>query len=201
MLVNVELPSQATVIAVERNRAVTPFLELALSHAGINAQVIPCACAEAVGTARLHVDKHWSGLSRLVENNGQLEAEIDSVVVPTTTLTALLKECVDPHSRVLVKIDVEGQEAAVLRGASSLLGSVDAFVALVEIIHLSPADKAWLIEHFEVGIYDRVAACIVPGTLAMLQESEPQPGMTDRYYLQDVVLRPKDTGSFSTVGQ
>jgi len=54
------------------------------------------------------------------------ESEPDELVVPATTLDTLLNGVIAGAQRGLLKLDVEGHELAILRGAPKLLEKVDA---------------------------------------------------------------------------
>ena len=55
----------------------------------------------------------------------------DAAVYPATTLDALLSGEITPDDRVLLKLDVEGHETAVLQGARSLLGMAEVLLCEV----------------------------------------------------------------------
>ncbi|WP_439501356.1 FkbM family methyltransferase [Aminobacter ciceronei] len=150
MLVNGGLPSGASIIAVEPNPAIRPYLERTLREAGLPAIILDAALSDKEGQAALHVDPNWSGTARLAKpgDNGALP-------VRTTTLDRVLRsfDAGPSMMRVLVKLDV-GDEANILRGALAILPSLGEFAALVEIQHVAPADLVWLVEHFEISLLD-----------------------------------------------
>ena len=81
---------------------------------------------------------------------------IEFVEVPTVTLATLIKErAADVRSvRLLVKIDVEIHEVAVLQGLEDMLAEFEEFAALVEIVHLAAADIEWLLLRFDIELLD-----------------------------------------------
>ena len=76
--------------------------------------------------------------------------------VPTVTLATLIKErTADVRSvRLLVKVDVEIHEVAVLQGLEDMLAEFEEFAALVEIVHLAAADIEWLLLRFDMELLD-----------------------------------------------
>lgn len=73
-----------------------------------------CALAEQAGTASFFIDLDRSGYSSLASGSGR-QREIE---VPLRTLDSLVDCPVD-----MIKIDVEGAELGVLRGASAMLAA------------------------------------------------------------------------------
>jgi FkbM family methyltransferase len=98
--------------------------------------VFPSALAEHPGTARLRVHKELSGLNTLAQvdvtwNRQKLVAD-QIIEVPVTTLDAHTLE--EGLERIdFLKIDVEGFELSVLRGASELLSQKRVDLILLEI--------------------------------------------------------------------
>src|ERR1700722_16586744 len=132
MLVNVDLPSTARVIAVEPNPRVLPYLERTLRKAGVRVELVRKAVADRIGTAPLRLDLVWSGTSGLAEA-GEVapDARYELTSVPTTTLAALIADGGQTSRiRALVKIDVEGHEPQVLQGVMDIIGALARFEAL-----------------------------------------------------------------------
>ncbi|MBT1159187.1 FkbM family methyltransferase [Aminobacter anthyllidis] len=182
MLVNGGLPSGASIVAVEPNPAIRPYLERTLRESGLSATVVDAALSDKSGEAALHVDPQWSGTVRLKPGHSK------TLPVRTTTLDVLLRDFdADPSTmRVLAKVDVEGHEAAVLRGALGMLPSLGDFAALVEILHVPPVDLVWLTGHFDISLLD-----MEPGG-GLVTASPRQLGEmlgSGRYHAQDAVLR------------
>jgi len=124
MLVGVELPRAATVIALEPNPFVTPYLARTLQESGVGVELISKAAAARSGTATLAIDRTWSGLSGIAGVHAESAGHaIEFVEVPTITLATLIKERnADARTvRLLVKIDVEMHEVAVLQGFEDML--------------------------------------------------------------------------------
>ncbi|MFM2096128.1 MAG: hypothetical protein RIS70_3252, partial [Planctomycetota bacterium] len=149
MLATVPLPAEAMVLAIEPNPAVLPCLKLTLG--GLE-QVTLCevAISNRSGTVDFFVDPDWSGTSRITKND-QANARL-----PVTTLDSLLNLSRSRlrRARILIKIDVEGFEIRVLRGALRTLGFADRAVALIELTHVAPKYHSWLLKYFSVFGYD-----------------------------------------------
>lgn len=80
-----------------------------------DARVESCALAEREGTASFFVDQRRSGYSSLARGAGRVR----EIEVPVRTLDALIGD----RRADIVKIDVEGAELGVLRGAEALLAT------------------------------------------------------------------------------
>lgn len=192
MLVNVDLPSGSRVTAVEPNPRILPYLELTLAQAGVDAEIVRSAIANFVGSAPLVVDEKWSGKTHLATRKGaNSEDEPAALEVPTTTLTALLHSMGDVSAmRALVKIDVGGYEAEILEGVLPILGELERFVALVEVLRVEKPGLQWLVEHFDLELYDlENDALVSPGPQTAEQLEELLAG--SRFHAQDVVVHPK----------
>lgn len=193
MLLNVELPASARVLAFEPNPHVLIPLIRNLLDARIRVEVVPEGVSDRKGSARLLVDRAWSGTTRLDESCESGEAgeagAPESLTVPTTTLADELRAAAAASRvRALVKVDVEGHEIPVLRGIGEILDGLEDFAALVEILHLPPDDRAWLLEHFEVELFHLASSSLVrvnPGTPDRLAKLLAE----GTFYAQDVVLR------------
>lgn len=195
MLVNVDLPPAAKVIAVEPNPRVLPYLERTLRKAGVRAELVRKAVADRIGTASLRLDREWSGRSGLAEAGEILEARHELITVPTTTLAALIADGGPvSHIRALVKIDVEGYERQVLQGVMDIAGALARFEALAEIDHLSPDQLRWVCDRFDLELYERATREFVrvePATAERLTELVA----SGRYYPHDAVLIPKQAAA------
>lgn len=124
------------VIAIEPN----PSLPIR----GRNIQVVRCALSDSLGETNLYLDQHpanknWTLdtiMDRFTYRPGH-DTRVNEVIegkktirVPTTTLDAILSEF---ESVELVKIDVEGAEFRVLRGAKESLSSQKIATFVIEV--------------------------------------------------------------------
>ena len=93
-----------------------------------NAQVFPYALGDEAGERRMRVARSDDSSSLLAATPRQLEAfpdtvEVDEIVVDVRRLDDLIS-AEDVSHPILMKIDVQGAELDVLRGASGLLDAV-----------------------------------------------------------------------------
>lgn len=90
---------------------------------GLNIQVLPCAMADRIGVADFVIANRGRASNYLKAAGGRSQAggHREKVTVPTLTLDTLLDFFTPP---TFLKIDVEGAEAIVLRGANRLLSGV-----------------------------------------------------------------------------
>lgn len=160
MVLAAELPAGAHLVAVEPNPAVRRRLSRSLGEAGLAVDVVPYAVSDRAGPATLNVDPAWSGTTSLLANpEGRPTIPVE---VECVTLASLIEAAgVTRHSSVLIKIDVEGHEAGVLRGAGTWPDEVTHFAALVEILHMPWPDRQWMLDRYDVGLYDPIAQRIV----------------------------------------
>jgi FkbM family methyltransferase len=195
MLVGVELPQSITTIAVEPNPLLVPYLRRTLEEASLNVEVIAKAVSAHSGIATLSVDREWSGLSSIagVQPDSAGHA-IEVIGVPAITLSSLLKDRVQNRSIcVLVKIDVENHEAAVLRGVEDMLAEFEEFAAMVEINHTSVADLEWLLARFRIELLHKETRTLTKFDLMTVDELQNLRGGA-KYYVQDAVLRRAHVG-------
>jgi FkbM family methyltransferase len=183
MLVNVKLPHGAEVIAVEPSPAIRAKLGQTLHDAGIAAEILGIAFSDASGTGRLRIDDTWSGTTRLAQPD-----EAKGIPIQTDTLGSVLRRDRMPLPAIsaLIKIDVEGEEANVLRGALEELAILGKFAALVEVLHLRLEDLAWIEQEFDIEIlrlgHPAILVSVPRGQFAQMLSNET-------FYRQDVVLR------------
>lgn len=188
MLLSVELPSDARVIAYEPNPRVLPYLRRSVSESDVPVDVRGLALSDVVDTqAVFSVATVWSGCSGIATTHrtDSPHHRIDQVIVPATTLDAELAEL--PWSALAAKIDVEGGELAVLAGARRLLADPRPWIMMLEIAHLSTFEIRELVGSFAVRLLDKRTGSLFrmpPVTPAMLG------GLltSDWLYTQDAVL-------------
>ena len=140
-----------------------------------------CALADQEGEAAFFIDEARSGYSSLARNGGGRMREIR---VPLTRLDTLM-----PNADVdLIKIDVEGAELGVLRGADALAASARPAVMFesgpADVLgHTKPALWAWFAERdYSVFVPNRVAHTAPPLSLDGFEDSHRYPRRTTNYF-------------------
>lgn len=191
MLVSARFPSKARILAVEPNPRIFPHLQKNLHDAGVHCDCLPIAVSNQVGVAELSVDLRWSGLSSLEDSGSSNSPGKEKILVPVIPLDFLFAKGEElSNKEVIVKIDVEGHEVSVLEGAQTLVQQCARFAGLVEVLHLDSLARAWLLENFQVELYDLENKCLAtvrPSTIEQFETLETQ----DKYYKNDVVIRGK----------
>lgn len=103
-----------SIITAEPNPELAPMIVRSARFNGFNnIEVLPVAVGAEPGTARLAVDRGFTAVARLAGGD-------DGVVVEVVTVDDLLAR-LGGEGQVLLKVDVEGHEAAVLRGSGGAL--------------------------------------------------------------------------------
>ena len=163
MLLGVDLSTVPIVAGFEPNPRVLPYLQRSLADAGVDHRVHPLAVSDEDGaTLVFAIDTEWSGTSGLVGHRRDgAEHRVEEVEVRATTLDAQLSaHGAAPDAHVLVKVDVEGAEAAVLAGAASLLAR-DGWAMMLETIHMTLDEQAALLTRFDVASIDLATGALV----------------------------------------
>jgi FkbM family methyltransferase len=147
------------VVALEPHPRAREQLLANLQLNDVQAEVIPKAAGEAIGEALLHVpptnDPSWSSLLK-----GKLREEGQAVAVEVTTVDRINK-AFGLHP-ALVKIDVEGYELPVLRGARTTI--VEHHPLLIcEVSEDTAAEAARLLAEAGYKPYRPVRKKLTPG--------------------------------------
>ena len=107
----------ATLLSIEPHPESFTLLERNVRMNGIRAHLFNVGCSDASGSLELHFDP-----SHLVTSSFHgIGAGRASIGVPVRTLDELVLGTPGPKHRLLLKIDVEGWELSVLRGATRSL--------------------------------------------------------------------------------
>ncbi len=186
MLVSCPLPSSASIVAIEPNPEVRRHLVRTLREADLTAEILDVALSDTTGIGSLMIDRSWSGKSHLARAH-----DADGVPVRLVTLASVLTgfDGSADKMRVLVKIDVEGHEAAVLRGASEILPALGQFSALVEVLHGADEDLDWIEENFDIVM---LKLGNIPEPVSVRQGCFRHMLASGEYYSQDVILRRRE---------
>jgi FkbM family methyltransferase len=161
MLLGAALPPGARAFAFEPAPRVAQCLRRSVSAAGASIEVVEQAVGAESGTTALFEDFAWSGTTTTTAS--QAKDGSRERTVPVTRLDTFLEaRGVRPDERYLLKVDVEGGERQVLEGFLPLLDLGTTARLLVEIIHASDADRAWMIEHFYLHLISKDTLVPVP---------------------------------------
>lgn len=114
------------VVAFEPNRALLPNLRRTMAHLP-NVMLQEICLSESDGTVEFHVSEWDHMLGSLANWTGQ---PTKTIAVPARSLDSLIAEGAVPKPQVL-KVDVEGAELLVFRGAEQLLSGPNAPRAIV----------------------------------------------------------------------
>ncbi|WP_205473808.1 FkbM family methyltransferase [Nocardioides sp. SYSU D00038] len=171
MLVGVDLPPAARVVAFEPQPVVRGLLERTLVDNDLDVEVRPEVLAREAGTASFAVDLAWSGQSAIAApGDGDHPERYGLATVPATTLDQLLGDELDGAGSFCVKVDVEGFEADVLAGGAAALARTDRWVLMIEVLHLPASYVADLaLRHTVLLLDERTGGLVqVPGGNAEL---------------------------------
>lgn len=192
MLLSVPLPESArAVYAFEPSPIILPYLQQTIAESGLKINVIGEAVSDRMGTHTLFIDRNWSGTTRFAREEDELSVH-DSVTVKMTTLSNFISSFGIPYDElaVLIKIDVEGHEIAVLEGLKPILESLGTFGCLVEVLHLSEEGLTYLIKNFDLSFFNiktNVLKRFFPTSAVEFRSMINAPGV----YPQDIVIRRK----------
>lgn len=168
------------VLAFEPNPLVLPYLTRTLAESP-NIRIVPAALSDRTGEASFAIDPKWSGRSHLGDGPNKTKVRV-------MTLDSLLADGParpDGPLRLLMKLDVEGHEIEVLKGAARSIARAADFCCLIEVSHLAAADAAWLQDNFSIHALSRQQRRIVTiDRLAALADHK-------HFWQEDVLLRRK----------
>jgi FkbM family methyltransferase len=188
MIVGAQFDAATEIVAFEPNKAVLPYLEKTLAGYPRPVELVPLAAADRISDdVKFTRDVSWSGKSTLLlgEREDTEGDEISVDTVGTTTLDEMFRT--RQWRSACIKIDVEGAEDGVLRGARGFLGQLEEWVVMVEILHMSTRDVAQLVRDNYVYLLDKRS-----GGLIRIATSNPlvldQMLSADWLYGQDALL-------------
>ncbi len=135
----VNIFSQARYILVEPLTVYRPRLEtLTARHPGFT--YVPLAANAQKGQSQFHVHADLVGSSLKKEVEGE-EVDGETIVVPCDTIDTI---CAGVHGEnVLIKIDVQGAELDVLRGAETLLSKTQCVILEVSLFRSFHGGSDW----------------------------------------------------------
>jgi FkbM family methyltransferase len=188
MLLGVDLPAHAKVVAFEPNERVAAHLERSLHEAALDVDVRRVAVSDVAGEQAFLLDEQWSGRSRLA-----LTASPDPAAPatsPRTVTTTTLDDVIGPLActKACIKIDVEGAEDRVLAGGGHIFPRLQELAIHIEILHRTPEQIAAWTEAWRVYLFDvrtRALIRVDGGLVDQLAWLLEQPWI----YRQDAVLR------------
>jgi FkbM family methyltransferase len=125
-------------IIVEASPVLVPYLQT--SFAGLtHVTILHAAASDEDGSQPFYFNREVSGSASLADAvpredpNAPIGSSIESQIVPVLRLDTIVSRIVgEKPTSILMKIDVEGFEAAVLRGALSLLEGIEGWRAILE---------------------------------------------------------------------
>ncbi len=134
-------------------------VEFLRSFVGLNeldrVNVVPLAVGASPGHVELNTVAHHSGISSAVGLSVPRSAKSEAITVQVTTLDRFLLE--EGETRVqLLKIDVEGWELEVLRGARQLLASADGPAVVFESQDLTLSRAGTSLAEIRTWLLDQV---------------------------------------------
>jgi FkbM family methyltransferase len=148
-LIGPDWPPGAVLIAAEANPLVAARLRRSLGTVRSRSVVVCAAIGSSRTVVGLDTDDVWSGCTVTAPAPRGASGAIAQLTFDDIVGLALDGERGRPR-RLLAKVDVEGNEADVLRGFVTAAEEFEEAIFLVEIAHLARADRAWLRQRFEV---------------------------------------------------
>jgi FkbM family methyltransferase len=190
MLVGIDIPDGARLIAVEPNPHVGWHLERTLQGAGLRVEVVRKAISDGARTVDMTVNRTWSGMTAIsVDRTNTIGHRMEPIRVDAITLADLLESESDRTAMaVLVKIDVEGHEVNALKGLAGIERDFGAFAALVEITQLTAEDLDWLCTHYTVDFLETASGQLSRAPIGSASEVSQLLSRGD-HHVNDVVLR------------
>ena len=187
------LESCPCVVAFEPNARLVPFLRRTFDDFAGRVRVSQVALGRSNRWGFLLENPEWSGTSRMISStrdwvNYLLRRRWAGFSLRLVKLRTRDHQLRSAFGRlILVKIDVEGLEFDVLRGARRIMGKASDFGLVLEVIHLSYAEVAELFELGHVHVLDLVTQALVQLTDAKALWAVIQ-GRNSSLHRQDVFV-------------
>ena len=156
MIVLANVSDSAKIFAFEPNPQVLPWLKKTLSTLSYQVDLIEVAVSDSPqASVDFLLDQKWSGTSKLSDLElGILdENRFQKIKVPCTSIDTVFQDKL--ASGFVMKIDVEGGEMAVLRGASQSLKRAHEWAVMIEILHMRVSDISKLARRFKLYLYKK----------------------------------------------
>lgn len=160
MIVSADLPARSHIVAFEPNSTVLTYLDETLSGWSGTVELIRSAVSSrAASDVDFVRDEEWSGKSTLTPahtHDGFRQHEPITSVHESVDVTTLDLELIDRgFATACIKIDIEGGELDALAGASEFLDSLERWVVMVEILHMTPEEIADLVRQYNLYVHDK----------------------------------------------
>ncbi len=115
---------KSTYFAFEPRKEMEATLAEVIRRLGINASIYSMALSDGSGSAEMAIMSHGDASSLVIDTRGTHSDIVDTITVVTTTLDDFSKERDFCGEVEILKVDVEGFERNVLKGAGSTLARV-----------------------------------------------------------------------------
>jgi FkbM family methyltransferase len=194
MLAWANLPKGAKLYGFEPNPTILPWLRKTVEGLPFSVNLIEAAVSDRPReSVEFQVDTVWSGTSKLamVPSESGANAEADSperfrsVSVPCVSIDSVIGPQL--RSGFVMKIDVEGHEAAVLRGAASAFRNAKEWAVMFEILHMRVRQLARISLRHRLYLFNSDAQTFVRAPRFNIFKLRAM-RLDKRFYQQDAVL-------------